>query len=83
MVETFNGWKRSSFKKIIYTDITPNIIQALELMSEKRKKEIALAIPRIFRKVVESFAGVSGSKVYNSFNERYFSYISGCFYIEK
>jgi hypothetical protein len=48
-------------------NITDNIIIALEKMSDGRRAGIKENVPKFIRKVFESYAGVKGSKMYDSF----------------
>ena len=57
-------------------DITSNIIEATILMSKERRESIKAIVSGPFRRVLESFAAVEGSKVHNSFKEGYLKYIS-------
>ena len=57
-------------------DITDNVILALEKMSDIRKKAISKKVPWVIQDVFESYAGVQGSKTYESFVDRSLVYIS-------
>ena len=59
-----------NFKIISYEDITNNILLALDEMSEKRKKQIKFFLPKFFSNISSSFAGIKGSKLYESFIKR-------------
>jgi hypothetical protein len=48
-------------------NITDNIIIALEKMSDGRRSGIKENVPKFIRKVFESYAGVKGSHVHDSF----------------
>jgi len=48
-------------------NITDNIIIALEKMSAGRKSAIKSRVPRLVRNIFESYAGVEGSRVHDSF----------------
>jgi len=60
-------------------DITGNVILALEKMSDFRKKAIREKVPRIIQDVFESYAGVKGSKTYESFADGSLTYLSAVF----
>lgn len=60
-------------------NITPNIISALEIMSEKRKRAIGERVPFLLRNVFESYAGVKGSRVHDSFINGQLIYLSATF----
>ena len=62
-----NQFFKSGLELIQKTDITNNIIIALEKMSESRKASIREKVPKLIRKVFESYAGVKGSHVHDSF----------------
>ena len=57
-------------------DITANVIHGLEKMSDSRKRKIKNSVPWIARSIFESYAGVTGSKTYESFVDGSFVYIS-------
>jgi ubiquinone/menaquinone biosynthesis C-methylase UbiE len=60
------------------TDITSNVIHALDKDEDRRKQLISSNVPKIFRKLFGEFAGVKDSVVYKQFERReliYFSYI--------
>lgn len=61
---------------IKYKEITQNIIEATKLMSKERKESIDKLDAGIFKRIIESFAAVEGSKVHNSFKEGYLRYYS-------
>ena len=59
------------------TDITAHVISALKRTSERYRKLVHGFTPKILHPVMESFAAVEGSGIYNSFVNReriYFSY---------
>ena len=57
-------------------DITLNIIKASVLMSQERKRLINKFRFSWFRRILESFAAVEGSKMYESFTSGHSKYIS-------
>ncbi|MBT4370683.1 MAG: class I SAM-dependent methyltransferase [Candidatus Marinimicrobia bacterium] len=57
----------SGMDSIQINNITDNIIIALEKMSDGRRAGIKENVPKFIRKVFESYAGVKGSKMYDSF----------------
>ena len=71
-----NKLKNNSLKDFKYVDITENIIKASELMTDDRNKIINKVNSSFLRKVLKSFASVKGSKIYKSFVDRHYSYIS-------
>jgi ubiquinone/menaquinone biosynthesis C-methylase UbiE len=48
------------------TEITSNVLAALEAMSEQRSEMIRRLMPRVLVRPVSNFAGVRGSRVYES-----------------
>lgn len=59
-------------------DITSNVIKALDLDNERRVKLMGKLVPRILRKAAEEFAGIKGSKLYDTFVTReriYLNYV--------
>ena len=59
-----------------FTNITPNIIKASDLMTEQRKNLLKTVRSSFLKRVLESFAAVKGSKIYNSFVDGHYKYIS-------
>lgn len=59
-------------------EITQNIIKATVLMSRDRKESIGKLKSGIFKRILESFAAVEGSKVHDSFIDGYLRYFSAC-----
>lgn len=57
-------------------EITKNIIEATMLMSKDRKETIDNLDTGMFKRILESFAAVEGSKVHNSFKDGYLRYFS-------
>lgn len=81
--DMFLKFEKLNFKLQDKEDITENILDALNLMTEDRKNMIAENYPSFLHNIFESFAAVKGSKMYNSFSERYFSYVRATFKVEK
>lgn len=50
-------------------EITPNVVKALELLSDVKELEIKRQVPFIFRNAFSEFAGVRNSKIYNGFKD--------------
>lgn len=71
-----NKLKNNSLKEFQHVDITENIIKASELMTDDRNKIINKVNSSFLRKVLKSFASVKGSKIYKSFVDRHYSYVS-------
>jgi len=59
-------------------EITQNIIEATVLMSKDRKESIGKLKSGFFKRILESFAAVEGSKVHDSFKDGYLRYFSAC-----
>ena len=71
-----NKLKNSNLSDLNYIDITENIIKASELMTDDRNNIIKKVNSSFLRKVLKSFASVKGSKIYKSFVDRHYRYIS-------
>jgi ubiquinone/menaquinone biosynthesis C-methylase UbiE len=68
--------KNNNLSDLNYIDITENIIKASELMTNDRNNIINKVNSSFLRKVLKSFASVKGSKIYKSFVDRHYRYIS-------
>lgn len=71
-----NKLKNNNLSDLNYIDITENIIKASELMTDDRNDIINKVNSNFLRKVLKSFASVKGSKIYKSFVDRHYRYIS-------
>ena len=71
-----NKLKNNVLSDLNYIDITENIIKASELMTDDRNNIIKKVNSSFLRKVLKSFASVKGSKIYKSFVDRHYRYIS-------
>ena len=71
-----NKLKNNILSDLNYIDITENIIKASELMTDDRINIINKVNSSFLRKVLKSFASVKGSKIYKSFVDRHYRYIS-------
>ena len=71
-----NKLKNNYLSNLNYIDITENIIKASELMTDDRNDIINKVNSNFLRKVLKSFASVKGSKIYKSFVDRHYRYIS-------
>ena len=71
-----NKLKNNILSDLNYIDITENIIKASELMTDDRNNIINKVNSSFLRKVLKSFASVKGSKIYKSFVDRHYRYIS-------
>ena len=71
-----NKLKNNNLSDLNYIEITENIIKASELMTDDRNNIINKVKSSFLRKVLKSFASVKGSKIYKSFVDRHYRYIS-------
>jgi ubiquinone/menaquinone biosynthesis C-methylase UbiE len=74
-----NQFNVSGLELLKKKDITGNVILALEKMSDFRKNAIRAKVPRIIQNVFESYAGVKGSRTYESFADGSLAYLSAVF----
>ncbi|MFP6904211.1 MAG: methyltransferase domain-containing protein [Verrucomicrobiota bacterium] len=56
------------------TDITPQVLHALDLITETKQEAINNMVPRILRPAFRDFAAVKDSKVYTLFKDRNWVY---------
>lgn len=59
----------SGFRIVREEDITPNVIHALELDADRRKRLIRQKVPKFLNKAFDEFAAVRGSARYDCFAE--------------
>ncbi len=76
-----NMMKESGFNTIHETNISPNVVSALEKDSERREILIDTKTPKFFRKAFKTFAGTVGTSRYDNFATGVFQYWS--FVLEK
>ena len=81
--DMFSSLETENLKLVNSKEITQNIIEATVLMSKDRKKSINKLQSGIFKKVLESFAAVEGSKVHESFKNGYMKYYSAYCQVDK
>jgi len=74
-----NQFNISGLELLKKKDITGNVILALEKMSDFRKNAIRAKVPRIIQDVFDSYAGVRGSRTYESFADGSLAYLSAVF----
>jgi ubiquinone/menaquinone biosynthesis C-methylase UbiE len=70
--------KTSDLKLVKENDITLNVVRALELDNDRKKKLIGQKCPGILRRETEEFAAIKGTRTYESFktgDSRYLSYV--------
>ncbi len=58
--------KNSGLEQISMEDITPNVIQSIEAEDESKKERIKKLIPARWQKLFNEFAGVVGSRFYET-----------------
>jgi ubiquinone/menaquinone biosynthesis C-methylase UbiE len=56
-------------------NITPNVVRAMELTSEQKSGLVRQHVPAILRRVFKDFAGIQGTRVYNSFENGEVQYL--------
>jgi ubiquinone/menaquinone biosynthesis C-methylase UbiE len=69
---------QSRFECTLEEDITPNVIRALELDSARREEAVLRLCPAPLRTFGREFAGIRGSKLYESFatgERRYLNFV--------
>lgn len=64
----------SGFQKIIYKDITADVVKALELDSAEHERLVETLAPKMLWSVAKDFSGVKGSDLFNSFNTKEWTY---------
>jgi hypothetical protein len=74
--KTNSHFANSGLQLINKNEITDNIIVALEKMSAGRKSAIKSRVPKLVRNIFESYAGVEGSRVHDSFKNGDLIYLS-------
>ena len=58
------------------TDITPNVLRALELDDDRKKRLIEKKCPKVLRGRMAEFAAMKGTKTYETFRTGYSRYLS-------
>jgi SAM-dependent methyltransferase len=66
MEETRRQFEEAGFRHCEERMITPHVLRALELASERKRETIQRLVPRLLVPCMEDFAGVSGTRVYES-----------------
>lgn len=67
--------KSSGFNFVNETDITPNVVKALELDNDRKQRLITRKCPRVLRREAAEFAAMKGSRAYRSFRSGYSRYL--------
>jgi len=68
--------KDSGLRLVKETDITSNVVAALDLDNDRKQRMIAQKCPRILRREAEEFAAMKGSRAYRTFKSGYSRYLS-------
>jgi ubiquinone/menaquinone biosynthesis C-methylase UbiE len=66
LAETRRQFDAAGFRRRDETMITANVLRALDLISAQKKETIRRLVPRWLVPCVEDFAGISGTRVYES-----------------
>ena len=70
--------KAAGLKLLTETDITDNVVRALELDNDRKAQLIKRKCPRLLRRRMEEFAAMKGTNTYHSFKSgqsRYLSFV--------
>src|SRR5260370_40606205 len=70
--------KDAGLNVLIETDITDNVVKALELDNDRKAQLIERKCPRLLRRRMEEFAAMKGTSTYRSFaigSSRYLSFV--------
>lgn len=68
--------KDSGFRLVKETDITLNVVKALDSDNDRKQKMIAQKCPRVLRREAEEFAAMKGTRAYETFKSGYSRYLS-------
>ncbi|MDH5326450.1 MAG: methyltransferase domain-containing protein [Gammaproteobacteria bacterium] len=68
-------FQKAGFDIIYEEQINQQVVRALDLVYEQRKRELQYAVPKIWRKVMRDFAALKGSSVYNKFRQGELQYV--------
>jgi ubiquinone/menaquinone biosynthesis C-methylase UbiE len=74
--ETRRQFEHAGFTRLRETVITPNVLRALDLVSDARRDTIRRLVPRFMAGTVQAFAGVRGTRVYESLRTGATQYLS-------
>ena len=74
--ELYDQFSKSDLKFIDRFDITDNIIQGLDSLSDYRREHIRASVPIVIRSLFETYAGIKGTEIYNSFVNGTLVYVS-------
>ena len=67
---------RSGMTILKETDITRNVVEALNLDSERKLVLIRRSVPKIVSESFEDFAGIKGTRTYEGFRSEWIAYMS-------
>jgi len=67
-------FESAGFEITSQAEITPQVLHALDLISETKQDSINRMVPRVLRSAFRDFAGVKDSKVYTLFKDRHMVY---------
>ena len=73
--ELYDQLSSSDFKFLNRIDITSNIIQGLDKLSEYREDQIDKSVSIFIKKLFKTYAGIKGTEIYNSFANNSMVYI--------
>ena len=68
--------KDSGLRLVKETDITLNVVKALDLDNDRKQRMIAQKCPRVLRREAEEFAAMKGTRAYRTFKSGYSRYLS-------
>lgn len=68
--------RHGGFAELKMTNITPNIIRAIDLDEERKLALIHDGVPWLFRKAFKQFAAVQGTSLYRAFHNQDWEYLS-------
>src|SRR5262249_32771743 len=78
--QNVEAWRKAlqsaPFAVLSETDITPNVITALERDNERKLELIDRLVPRVLRRSFRDFAAVRGSSIFEAFQSRQLVYMS-------
>lgn len=74
-------FRDSGFRIITRSDITPQVLASLTLISDRRKAHITATYPKILRQAAQEMSAVKGTPIYNSFINSQQKYL--CYLLQK
>jgi ubiquinone/menaquinone biosynthesis C-methylase UbiE len=66
LAETRRQFEAAGFTLLQETAMTPNVLRALDRSSDRKRETIQRLVPRLLVRSVQDFAGVPGTRVYES-----------------